>query len=159
MLFKFFIFSLKTTLYNFSCCLRWVFENRVTSVCRLCSCFHLSLMLRPMVSRPVCHGIKHPPGAYEKTFITVRQLRICWCGVLSLTRGGVCPLQLLLVFASAAIVESESRGNRDHILLSQIRLLPCRRLLRLRGLASNAMIFGCRDIRHSLNEFCISSLR
>jgi hypothetical protein len=32
----------------------------------------------------------------------------------------VCRLQLLLVLASAVILGSESRGTRDHILLSQI---------------------------------------
>jgi hypothetical protein len=36
-------------------------------------------------------------------------------------RGRVCLLQLLLVFTSAVILGSESRGTRDHILLSQIR--------------------------------------
>jgi hypothetical protein len=39
----------------------------------------------------------------------------------SITRGLVCRLQLLLVFASAVIFRSESRGTHDHILLSQIR--------------------------------------
>jgi hypothetical protein len=38
----------------------------------------------------------------------------------SLTRGWVRCLQLLLVLASAVILRSESRGNHDHILLSQI---------------------------------------
>jgi hypothetical protein len=35
---------------------------------------------------------KHPSGAYDQIFITVRQLRVCWCGALSLTRGRVCRL-------------------------------------------------------------------
>jgi hypothetical protein len=36
----------------------------------------------------------------------------------------VCRLQLLLVLASAVISGFESRGTRDHILLSQIRDSP-----------------------------------
>jgi hypothetical protein len=112
----------------------------------LSSCLHAELwtpelsslcvskvMLRPTVSRPVCLGIKHPSGGYEQIFITVRQLLVCWCGALSLRRGRVCRLQLLLVLASAVILGSESRGTRDHILLSQIRDFPSRRLLRLAG--------------------------
>jgi hypothetical protein len=62
------------------------------------------------------------------------QLRICWCGALSLMRGWICRLQLLLALASAVIFGSESNGNRDHILPSQFRDFPFRRLLRLAGL-------------------------
>jgi hypothetical protein len=105
-----------------------------TSHFTLPSCLRLSLMLPPTVSRVVCLGIKHPSGAYEQIFITVRQSRVCWCGAHSLTRRWVCRLKLLLALARAVILGSESSGTRDHILLSQIRDFPFRRILRLAGL-------------------------
>jgi hypothetical protein len=42
----------------------------------------------------------------------------------SLTRRLVCHLQLLMTLASAFVLGSQSRGTRDHILLSQIRDFP-----------------------------------
>jgi hypothetical protein len=81
----------------------------------------LSLILRPTVRRPVCLGLLDFCG-------------VCWCGALSLTRGRVCNLLLLLALVSAVTFGSESRGTRDHILLHQIRDFPFRRLLRLAGL-------------------------
>jgi hypothetical protein len=41
----------------------------------------------PTDSRSVCLRIKHPSGAYDQIFITGRQLRVCRCGALSVTRG------------------------------------------------------------------------
>jgi hypothetical protein len=45
-------------------------------------------------------------------------------GALSLTRGRICRLQLLLVLASAVIFGSKSSGTHEHVLLPQIRDSP-----------------------------------
>jgi hypothetical protein len=73
-------------------------------------------------------------GLATRFLITLWQLRVCWYEAFSLTRGRVCHLQLLLALANAVILGSEPLGTRDHILLSQIRDFPFRRLLRLAGL-------------------------
>jgi hypothetical protein len=91
-------------------------DLRVTKV-------RVKVMLRRKITRSFCVGVRHPSGAQDQKFVTVRLLLVSWCGASSLTRGRVCRLQLLLDFASAAILGAESRGNHDHILLSQIRRL------------------------------------
>jgi hypothetical protein len=94
-------------------------------VCRL-QLLSASFTLRPTVSQPASLEIKHPPGAYDQIFITVRQLRVCWSGALSLMWEWICNLQLLLALVSAVIFGF-------HILLSQIRDFPFHCLLRLTG--------------------------
>jgi hypothetical protein len=78
-------------------------------------------------------AVKPPCGAHVHIFITVWQLRSCFCGVPSLTRGRVCLLYMLLTFASAVFLGSGSLGTRDHILLSQIWDFPFHRLLDSQG--------------------------
>jgi hypothetical protein len=45
-------------------------------------------------------GTKHRYWADDQIFITVRQSRVSWFDALSLTRGRICRLQLLLAFAA-----------------------------------------------------------
>jgi hypothetical protein len=72
-------------------------------------------------------------GLTTRSLLLIWQLRVSWFGAPSLTRRRVCRLQFQLVLASAVILGSESRRTRGHILLSQIRDFPFRRLLRLAG--------------------------
>jgi hypothetical protein len=74
-----------------------------------------------------------PSGAHDQIFITLWQLRSCFCGAPSLTRGRISLLYKLLALARAVFLGYESLGIRDHILLSQIWDFPFRRILRLTG--------------------------
>jgi hypothetical protein len=75
-------------------------------------------------------------GAHDQIlFITVWQLRSCFCGAPSLMRRRVCFLYMLLALASAVFLGSESLGTCNYILLSQIWDFPFRHILLLAGLA------------------------
>jgi hypothetical protein len=91
----------------------------------------LRLTIGQSVSKSWCRA---PFRAHDQIFITVWQLRSCFCGAPSVTRGRVCFLYMLLALASAAFLVSESLSTRDHILLSQSWDFRFRRLLRLAGL-------------------------
>jgi hypothetical protein len=56
-----------------------------------------------------------PSWAQDKIFVTVRQLRVCWCGAPFLTRGVVWHIILLLALNSAVIPGSKSCGTHDNI--------------------------------------------
>jgi hypothetical protein len=61
-----------------------------------------------MISWPVCPGIKHSSGACNQILITVWQSQSCSLWALSLTRGWVCPLHMLLFPASTVPLGSET---------------------------------------------------
>jgi hypothetical protein len=94
----------------------------------------LSLILRPTVSRPVCLGIKHPSVAYDQVFITVRQLRVCWCGALSLSREDGSVVCSCCWSTPAQSVSGPSPVELATIFYSQNRDFSFRRFLRLAGL-------------------------
>jgi hypothetical protein len=82
------------------------------------------------ISKSWCRALS---GAHDQIFITLWQLRFCFCGELSLTRGRVCLLYMLLASSSVVFLGSEFIRTRDKILLSQIWDFPFRHLLRLAG--------------------------
>jgi hypothetical protein len=66
------------------------------------------------ISKSWCQA---PSGAHDQIFMTLRQLRFCFCRAPSLTTGRVCLLYMLLTLASVVFLGSVSLGSRDHISL------------------------------------------
>jgi hypothetical protein len=108
----------------------YLFRNSENLRVRVTLRLTVSQSVSQSVSKSWCRA---QSGAHDQTVITVWQLRSCFCGAPSLTRGWVCLLYMLLALASAVFIGSESLGTRDHILLSQIWDFPFSRLLRLAG--------------------------
>jgi hypothetical protein len=104
---------------------------------------------------------KIPIWGLQPDFFTVRQLGFCWCGAVSLTRGRVCRLQLLLAFARAVTFGYEPHETCYHILLSEISHFHFRRLLRLTGLRRGYSTPPSHGIPASFHSFtilhCVSS--
>jgi hypothetical protein len=94
----------------------------------------VKVTLRLTVSQSVSLGVEPHLGLMTRYLaITIWELRSCFCGAPSLTRGRVCLLYMLLGLPNAVFLGSESLGTHDHILLSQIWDFPFRRISRLAG--------------------------
>jgi hypothetical protein len=62
------------------------------------------------ISKSWCRA---PSGTHDQIFITLWQLRFCFYGAPSLTRGRVCLLYILLALASVVFLGSESQTVSD----------------------------------------------
>jgi hypothetical protein len=79
------------------CCPHWLVAAAAVCVLSLSisSSHKVRVILPPTVIPPVHLGVRHPSGAHDQIFITVRQLPVCACGMPSLMIGLVCSLQLI----------------------------------------------------------------
>jgi hypothetical protein len=89
----------------------------------------VKVVLRPMVSRPVCPGIRPPSGTCDQFLFTsvenIFRRPDSSRGPPSLMRGRVCNLhaQVLLGLASAVTLRPKSCRTCDQIFLSHLRLV------------------------------------
>jgi hypothetical protein len=110
--------------------MHFIWFSEQTIFISLCTVNHsvfvrVRVTLRLAVYRPSFRLSDKPLETHDQSFyFPTENLSYSPYVTSSLTRGRVCHLQLLLVLASAVILRSESRGNYDHILLSQFRDSP-----------------------------------
>jgi hypothetical protein len=80
----------------------------------------VKVTLRLAVSQSVSLRVEPPLGLMTRYLLLFDSFCLDFLGASSLTRGRVSLLCMLLAFASAVFLGSESLGTRNHILLSQI---------------------------------------
>jgi hypothetical protein len=80
----------------------------------------VKVIFRPTVSRPACLGVIPTSEPQDQAFITVRQLRVCWCGAISEDRTGsvVCNCCWPWPAQSFSVPSPAGLRTHDHILLS-----------------------------------------
>jgi hypothetical protein len=93
----------------------------------------VKVTLRVTVSQPVGLGVEPHLGLMTRYLLLFDSYGLVFWGALSLTRGRVCLLYMLLALVSAVFLGSESLVTREKNLLSQIWDFPFRFLLRLAG--------------------------
>jgi hypothetical protein len=94
---------------------------------------NVKVTLRLTVCQSASLGIETHLRLMNVYLLLFDRYGLVFVGRLSLTRGRVCLLYMLLVLASVVFLGSESLWTRDHNLLSQIWDFPFHRLLRLAG--------------------------
>jgi hypothetical protein len=76
--------------------------------------------MRLTVSQSVSLSVEPHLGLMTRYLLLFDSYGLVFCGAPSLMRGRVCILYMLLAFANAVFLRSESLWTRDHILLSRV---------------------------------------
>jgi hypothetical protein len=90
--------------------LRWRSLNLPPRGCWLIMQAKVKVTLQLTISQSWCRA---PCGAHDQIFITAWQLRACFCGAPTLTRGWVWLLYMIMSLASAIFLGSESLGTKN----------------------------------------------
>jgi hypothetical protein len=98
----------------------YYFPKKTRYLLNLCVIQEGSLFTNVTLSKVKIKVMLRPAVILRVLGTSVRQLRVCWCEVPSLTRGRICSLYFQLGLSRAFILGCKSRRTHDHILLSQI---------------------------------------